>query len=116
MTEDMLGRWIGEETVTRVTLCGHWCLALLDTRATINLVTPKFAAKAGMIGPLKDLGAKGNCTIGITTGKSTQPLSYAVFHIQVHGVSGYDEEQVMLMMADASEFARHVSVVHGLLP
>ena len=43
----------------------------------------------------------------------TRPLGYVVIRVQVHGVWGYDEDQIALIIPDFSNFAMRVPIILG---
>ena len=42
-----------------------------------------------------------------------RPLGYIIIWVQVDGVQGYDEDQIALVIPDASNFATQVPVILG---
>ena len=46
-------------------------------------------------------------------GKHTSPLGFVILHIQVRGIAGYDEDAVLLVVPDESDFRQRVSLVVG---
>ena len=43
----------------------------------------------------------------------TQPLGYVIIQIQVYGVHGYDEDQIVLVVLDESKFVEQIPVILG---
>ena len=65
-----------------------------------------------VVGPLEELASdpSGRPIQGIR-GVRTGAIGYIVFHVQMEGIRGYDEEQVALVVDDSSAFARRVPVI-----
>ena len=64
------------------------------------------------MGPITDLmGSKVAC-VGLGNAY-TRPLGYVVIWVQVHGVRGYDEDQIALIIPDFSNFATRVPIILG---
>ena len=88
---------------------------LLDDGSQINSITPAYAKSLDLVvGPLEELAGdpSGRPIQGIG-GVPTGAIGYVVFRVQVEGVSGYDEEQVALVVDDSSAFTRKVPVILG---
>ena len=65
------------------------------------------------VGPITDLmGSKVAC-VGLGNAY-TRPLGYVVIQVQVDGVWGYDEDQIVLVIPDFSNFATRVPVILGM--
>ena len=81
-------------------------LALVDTGAHVNCVTPAFAKKMGLeVKPTTHLMPGGICIRGV--GKTSQPAEgYVEMQVQVDEISGYDEPQVAIVLEDTSDFAQ----------
>jgi hypothetical protein len=108
--------------VTKVTINGESTQALLDSGATVNLVTPEFARHQGLIvAPIGQLLEKteirrvnaDDFEVKIAAGKSTSPLGYTILRIQIDNVKGFDEEQVALVVEDPSDFGRETPIILG---
>ena len=64
------------------------------------------------MGPITDLlGAKVTC-IGLGNAYM-RPLGYIVIQVQVDGVQDYDEDQIVLVIPDLSNFATRIPVILG---
>ena len=62
------------------------------------------------VGPITDLmGSKVTC-VGLGNAY-TRLLGYMVIWVQVEGVQGYDEDQIVLVTLDFSKFAARVPVI-----
>ena len=88
---------------------------MLDDGSQINSITPAYAKSLDLVvGPLEELAGdpSGRPIQGIG-GVRTGAIGYIVFHVQIEGISSYDEEQVALVVDDNSAFARKVPVILG---
>ena len=88
-------------------------MALLDTGAQVNTITPRYVSKHSLqVGLITDLmHSKVAC---VRLGNAyTRPLGYMVIWVQVDGVWGYDEDQIALVIPDFSNFAIRVPVILG---
>ena len=101
------------ENVAKVKINGESCMALLDNGTQVNTITPRYVNKHSLqVGSITDLmGSKVTC-IGLGNAY-TRPLGYVVIQVQVDGVSGYDEDQIALVIPDFSNFATRVPVILG---
>ena len=89
-------------------------MALLDNRAQINTITPKYASDHSLqMGQITDLlGAKVPC-VGLGNAYM-RPLGYIIIQVQVDRVQGYDEDQIALVILDLSNFAAQIPVILGI--
>ena len=92
---------------------GESCVALLDNRAQVNTITPRYVKEHSLpVGPITDLmGSKVAC-IGLGN-TYTRLLGYVIIRVQVDGVWGYDEDQIALIIPDHSNFATRVPIILG---
>ena len=88
-------------------------MALLDNGAQVNTIMPRYIKEHSLqVGPITDLmGSKVAC-IGLGNAY-TRPLGYMVIQVQVDGVQGYDEDQIVLVIPDFSNFATRVPIILG---
>ena len=81
---------------------GSW--ALLDSGSTINPVIPEFVKAHSLdMSPLSELV---DSTLKINRFRElfSQPLGYVIIRVQVEGVKGYNEDQVVLVIPDLTTF------------
>ena len=85
---------------------GEKIWALLDTGCQVNTLTPGFIEAHGLeVRPLSDLAeGKGLHVIGVG-GTAVRPLGYVIVNLQVEAVGSYNEDQIALVIPDASAFA-----------
>ena len=101
------------EHVTKVKINGESCMALLDNGVQVNTITPRYVKEHSLqVGMITDLmGSKVTC-VGLGNAY-TRPLGYVVIRVQVDGVWGYDEDQIVLVIPDFSNFATRVPIILG---
>ena len=63
-------------------------------------------------GPLTDL-REGGITIDQPFNYEGRPIGYIIMSVQIEGISGYNEDQVMLVAHSSTEFAHHVPIILG---
>ena len=105
--------WIGPETLVDLTIEGGNVNALADSGSQVNMITPTLVQQYGfpvlqledlMDYPLNLVGLGGNCT---------SPLRFVILHMQIWGITGYDEDTVFLRVPDESKFRGRVPLVVG---
>ena len=89
-------------------------MALIDNGVQVNTITPRYVKESSLpVGPITNLmGAKVAC-VGLGNAY-TRPLGYVIIRSQVDGVQGYDEDQIVLIIPDFSNFAVRVPVILGI--
>ena len=88
-------------------------MALLDNGAQVNTITLKYISNHSLqVGPITDLmGSKITC-VGLGNAY-TRLLGYVVIWVQVDRVQGYDEDQIVLVILDLSNFVAQIPVILG---
>ena len=88
-------------------------MALLDNGAQVNTITLKYISNHSLqAGPITDLmGSKITC-VGLGNAY-TRLLGYVVIWVQVDRVQGYDEDQIVLVILDLSNFVAQIPVILG---
>ena len=77
------------------------------------MITPALVQQYGFpILPLEDLVDYPLNLVGLG-GKHTSLLRFVILHMQVWGITGYDEDAVFLVVPDESEFGQRVPLVIG---
>ena len=114
MNPDQLPNWLGEESLTRVQVENTTVVTLLDTGSRVNTLTPKFVQYHQLeVRPLSELVGDAPLTLSGLGGCRTRPEGYVVIRIRIDEVSGYDEDQIALVVKDDSDFARRVPLILG---
>ena len=101
--------WSGPENVAQVKIDEDGCWALLDSGSNINALTPEcIKACSWDMCPLSILV---DCTLKVNGfgGLFSQPLGYVIIRVQVEGLKGYNEDQVVLVL-DSTTFGSRVPV------
>ena len=105
--------WIGPETLVDLTIEGRNVNALVDSGSQVNMITPALVQQYGFpVLLLEDLMNYPLNLMGLG-GKRTSPLGFVILHVQVWGITGYDEDAVFLVVPDESEFGWRVPLVVG---
>ena len=86
---------------------------LLDMGANVNMINPECMVALGLqMGPLTDLH-EGGITIDQPFNYEGRPIGYVIISVQINGISGYNEDQVVLMAHSSTEFAHHIPIILG---
>ena len=99
---DPCHRWIGPSSWGEAVINGELITCLLDSGSQLNFVTPAYAHKHGMdMFPLDCLAEEVGDAIppiqGIC-GILVQPTGFIIMKVQVPCVTGYDEDQVAIVL------------------
>ena len=99
--------------MARVRVNGDSCMAILDNGAQINTIMPGYIENHSLdVRPLSDLMVGWVTCIGLANAL-TWPLGYVIIWDQVVGVQGYDEDQILLIIPDLSNFVAWVPMILG---
>ena len=99
--------------LVELTIEGRNVNALVDSGSQVNMITPALVQQYGFpVLPLEDLMDYLLNLVGLG-GKRTSPLGFVILHMQVWGITGYDEDTVFLVVLNESEFGRRVPLVVG---
>ena len=83
--------WIGPEMLLELTVEGRNFNALVDSGSQVNTISPALVQQYGFpVLPLEDLVDYLLNLVGLG-GKRTSPLGFVILHVQVWGITGYDE-------------------------
>ena len=105
---------MGEENLATVRVDDVDTTALLDTGSRVNTIIPEYVQKYQLnVHPMRDLVGDMALTLSGVGGCRTQPKGFVIIRVRVDEVSGYDEEQVALVVPDNSEFATRVPLILG---
>ena len=96
-----------------LTIEGRDVNPLADSGSQVNMVTPTLVQQYEFpILPLEDLVDYPLNLVGLG-GKRTSPLRFIILHVQIQGITGYDEDAVFLVVPDESDFRQRVPLVIG---
>ena len=99
--------------LVELTMEGRNFNALVDSGSQVNTITPALVQQYGFpVLPLEDLVDYPLNLVGLG-GKCTSLLGFVILHVQVWGITGYDEDTMFLVVPDESEFGRRVPLVVG---
>ena len=116
LNEDARSHWLGRDNMGYAKIEGKQMPVLLDMGANVNMITLECVVALGLqMGPLMDL-CEGGITINQPFNYKVRPIGYIIMSMQIDGISGYNEDQVVLMARSSAEFAHHVPFNWGLLP
>ena len=105
--------WIRPEMLVELTVEGRNFNALADSGSQVNTITPALVQQYGFpVLLLEDLVYYPLNLMGLG-GKRTSLLGFVILHMQVQGITGYDEDAVFLVVAEESEFGQRVPLVVG---
>ena len=96
-------------------LDGVETMCLIDNGARVNLVTPEFIRDRGLeVGSIQELNKhNGHIPLSGLGGRVTEPLGYVMLRVQIPYVPSYDEDQVVLVVLEDTNFLRKCQVVLG---
>ena len=113
LNEDARSCWLGRDNVGYAAIEGKQMPVLLDMGANVNMITPECMVALGLqMGPLMDLH-EGGIPIDQPFNYEGRLIGYIIMSVQIDGISGYNEDQVVLMAHSSTEFAHHVLVILG---
>ena len=106
---------MGHDTIGRVKINGLPGLALLDTGATINTISPKYVLRHGLtVGPLSNILPAGHSgDMDGIAGVRTQAMGYVLIQLEVEGVAGYQENIIAFVFMWNSPFEEWVPLLLG---
>ena len=105
--------WLGPEALVELTMEGRNFTALADSGSQVNTITPALVQQYGFpVLPLEDLVDYPENLMGLG-GMCTRLLRFVILHVQVWGITGYDEDVVFLVVPDESDFGQRVPLVVG---
>ena len=88
---------------------------MIDNSARINMVTPSFVKKHGLVvGSIKDLNKHhGQIPVSCSRGYYTEAIRYVLVWIQFPRIPSCNKDHVALVIRDQSGFSRRILVVIG---
>ena len=98
-------RFIGPKNLGKVLIDDELVTCLLDNGAQLNFITPAYAQERGMdIMSLdylaEEIGGAIPHISGIG-GISVEPIGFIMMNVKVPGITGYDEDQIAIVMDDS---------------
>ena len=106
-------QWIGPETLVELTVDGRNFNTLADSGSHMNMITPALVQQYGFpVLTLEDLVDYPLNLVGLG-GKCTSHLGFVILHVQVWGITGYDEDAVFLVVPNESEYEQRIPLVVG---
>ena len=95
--------WLGPKMMVELTVEGRNFMALTDSGSQVNTITPALVQQYGFpILPLEDLMDYPVNLLGLGRMR-TSLLVFIILHVQVWGITGYDEDAVFLVVPDESD-------------
>ena len=114
LNADPLARIIGTETIVDVIINATETCALLDSRATADLMTLAYAeAKNFNMRSMTELSDH-FINLRLAVGFKTTLSGYVKYNLQIPGISLYDSNQVALVPADNTPFSKEVPHTIGM--
>ena len=102
LNPDPFQRWIGPKNLSEAVIDGELTTCLLDNGAQLNFITPTYARQRNMnVFPLECLAKEvGNAIPPIQGigGIMVQPTGFVIVRVQIPCVTGYDEDQVAIVL------------------
>ena len=88
---------------------------LINNGDWVNLETPEFVKDRGLeVGSIQDLNDhNGYILLSRLGGRITEPLGYVILWVQIPYVPSYDEDQVILVVAEDINFLKRCQVILG---
>ena len=110
---DPLAQIIGTETVADVIINDAEACALLDSRATADIITQAYAKARNF--DIKLMTELSDCFINLklAAGFKTTLSSYVKYNLQISGISPYNSDRVALVAEDHTPFSREVLLTIG---
>ena len=104
LNPDAFHRFIGPKNLGKVLVDDELVTCLLDNGVQLNFITPAYAQERGMDIMSLDYLAKeiGGAIPHISSigGISVEPIGFIMMNIKVPGITGYDEDQIAIVMDD----------------
>ena len=104
LNPDAFHRFIGSKNLGKVLVDDELVTCLLDNGAQLNFIMPTYAQERGMDIMSLDYLAKeiGGVILHISGigGISVEPVGFVMMNVKVPGITGYDEDQIAIVMDD----------------
>ena len=104
MNPDAFRRFIGPKNLGKALVDDELVTCLLDNGVQLNFITPTYAQEWGMDIMSLDYLAKeiSGAILHISGigGISVEPIGFVMMNVKVPGITGYDEDQIAIVMHD----------------
>ena len=115
LNPDPFKRFIGPKNWGEALIDGKLTTCLLDNRAQVNFVTPKFAVERGLnvmsLDRLAEEAGGKLPPINGLGGKFVKPEGFVLMNVQVPCMKGYNEDQIAIVLDDSA--TGHCPVILG---
>ena len=113
LNADQLAQIIGTEFITDVIIDDAEACTLLDSRATVDLMSSSYAkARSSDVRPIMELNDH-FVNLKLATGFCTSASGYVEYNLQIQGISSYDLDGVALVADDDTQFGKEVPLTIG---
>ena len=113
LNPDPFQHWYGVKNVAKVKISGESCMALIDNGMQINTIMPSYMKSCSLeVGLITNLIGTWVACVGLGN-TYTWPLGYIIILVQVDGVQGYNEDQIVLVVLDLLNFVVRIPVILG---
>ena len=113
LNADPLAQIIGIETIADVIIDDAETCALLDSRATADLMTLAYAKARNFNIRLMTELSDHFLNLRLAAGFKTALSGYVEYNLQIPGISSYDSDRVALVAEDDTPFSREVPLTIG---
>ena len=114
LNADPLAQIIGTETIADVIIDDAEACALLDSRATADLMSLAYAkARNFDIRPVTDLSGQFK-NLKLAVGFKTTVTGYVEYNLQIPGISSYDSHWGTSIAEDDTQFGKEVPLMIGM--
>ena len=101
------------ETAADVIIDNAEACALLDSRATADLMSSAYAEARGFdVRPITELSDQ-YLNLNLALGYSSTVTGYVEYNLHVRGISSYDSNQITLITKDDTQFSKEVPLTIG---
>ena len=101
LNPDAFRRFIGPKNLGKALVDDELVTCLLDNGAQLNFIMPAYAQEQGMdIMSLDYLAEEIGGAIPHISGISVEPVGFIMMNVKVPGITGYDEDQIAIVMDD----------------
>ena len=113
LNADLLAQVIGTKTIIDIIIDDAEACALLDSRATADLMTLAYAEARNFNIRLMTELSDHFINLGLAAGFRTTLSGYIEYTLQIPGISSYDSDWVALVPEDNTPFSKEVPLTRG---